>query len=188
LKILAAVAIVALVTAAIVITAGAAAAVLGASAAIVQGVCVGATIGGVVGGTTNIASQVITKKGDVNLKEVASNSAFGAIAGAIGGGMSAVAPSIGSGASSGARILAQKGMQAAGNAAVSNSIYMMQSAVQGEPITLRGLGIATLGGLIGGCHYNDSIRRSVVTSFSISLAGSATDETLGLITDPIGKK
>ena len=144
-------AVIAMVTAVAVVTAGAAAVALGASMAVVSGAMTGAVIGGVVSGSVNMLTQAITQD-NIDMMSLAFSTGVGSAIGAVSGAVGAMS-SIGK--ASAAVNLAKKGAQVAANVIISDTSYLLSSAISGEEITGRGLALATANGIAAGLFFDN---------------------------------
>ena len=121
------------------------------SAAIVKSAVIGTVTGGVVAGSVNAIAQGVTKGGDnIDCKEVAVSTFIGNTTGALSGGVSAISSIA---ATSGmVSSIGQKSFQAAANACISGSAYVLTTP---EP-TLAGFTTSVVGGFVSGRIFNFS--------------------------------
>ena len=160
-------------------TAGAGTAAAAVAAGAFKGAVVGAAVGAAMGGATGAIDAVISG-GDVlqgMAEGIASGFAGGAVSGAFGGAFG----SLSGGVKTGTRLLAHKGMQAAGNVIISQVMYVANQVVHGKDTGPTGFVTESIGGFVSGIKYNSSfVVTFVITALSVfaDWAASIADNLL----------
>lgn len=162
-------ALVALTTVAMVATAGGAAVAIGASAAVTQGMMMTAGIATGLSGIMNLATQAA--QGDtLDYGSLMGDMLFSGISGMITGGVSAYVGTFSPAITRGAKRLVHKGIQVSINSLLSTSSYIIDSVLTGRDITLYGLTMSQIGGMVSGFFYNFPLGIAFTLSATTSIA------------------